>query len=172
MWRLFWWGLRYQKVSAQITHPSPVVALGVDRYAPCRHLIELTVGVPLLGGGSRWLFEQKLLKYRTLVAVSAIWVQLLRRQVAYGYMGCRAMCHLSTIFLVAWAPSKQTPHFFCTKRWNRFFAIVRLAIVCEVLTVRFIPLKPPPPLSFYNTFKGIICYILWYASVMLGKVLV
>ena len=76
-------------------------ALGVDLYAPCRHLIELTVGVPLLGGGGRWLYEQKLLKYRTLVAVSAIWAQLLRRQVAYGYMGCSAMCHLGTIFLVA-----------------------------------------------------------------------
>jgi hypothetical protein len=46
-------------------------------------------------------YEQKLLKYRTLVAVSAIWAQLLRRQVAYGYMGCSAMCHLGTIFLVA-----------------------------------------------------------------------
>ncbi len=121
MWRLFWWGLRYQKVGAQIIHPSLVVALGVDLYAPCRHLIELTVGVPLLGGGGRWLYEQKLLKYRTLVAVSAIWAQLLRRQVAYGYMGCSAMCHLGTIFLVAWAPSKQTPHFLCTKRWNQFF---------------------------------------------------
>ena len=76
-------------------------ALGVDLYAPCRHLIELTVGVPLLGGGGRWLYEQKLLKYRTLVAVSAIWAQLLRRQVAYGYMGCSAMCHLGTILLVA-----------------------------------------------------------------------
>ncbi len=111
MWRLFWWGLRYQNVSAQIIHPSPVVALGEDLYAPCCHLIELTVGLPLLGGGGRWLNEQKLLKYRTLVAVSAIWAQLLRRQVAFGYMGCSAMCHLGTIFLVAWAPSKQTPHF-------------------------------------------------------------
>ncbi len=82
-------------------HPSPVVALGVDLYAPCRHLFELTVGEPLLGGGGRWLYEQKLLKYRTLVAVSAIWTQLLRRQVAYGYMGCSSMCHLGTIFLVA-----------------------------------------------------------------------
>ena len=101
MWRLFLWGLRYQKVSAQIIHPATVVALGEDLNAPCRHLIELTVGVPLLGGGGRWLYEQKLLKYRTLVAVSAIWAQLLRRQVAYGYMGCSAMCHLGTIFLVA-----------------------------------------------------------------------
>ncbi len=42
----------------------------------------------------------KLLKYRTLVAVSAIWAHLLRRQVAYGYMGCSAMCHLGTNFLV------------------------------------------------------------------------
>ena len=57
-------------------------ALGLDLYAPCRHLIELTEGLPLLGGGGRWLFEQKLLKYRTLVAVSAIWAQLPRRQVA------------------------------------------------------------------------------------------
>jgi hypothetical protein len=65
------------------------------------YLIELTVGVPLLGGCGRWLYEQKLLKYRTLVAVSAILAQLLRRQVAYGYMGCSAMCHLGTIFLVA-----------------------------------------------------------------------
>jgi hypothetical protein len=70
-------------------------------YAPCRHLIELTVGVLLLGGDGRWLYEQKLLKYRTLVAVSTIWAQLLRRQVAYGYMGCSAMCHLDTIILVA-----------------------------------------------------------------------
>ena len=101
MWRLFLWGLRYQKVSAQIIHPATVVALGVDLDAPCRHLIELTVGVPLLGGGGRWLYEQKLLKSRTLVAVSAIWAQLPRRQVAYGYMGCSAMCHLGTIFLVA-----------------------------------------------------------------------
>jgi hypothetical protein len=59
------------------------------------------VGVPLLGGGGRWLYEQKLLKYRTLVAVSAIWALLPRRQVAHGYMGCTAMCHLGTIFLVA-----------------------------------------------------------------------
>jgi hypothetical protein len=90
-----------KKVRAQIIHPATVVALEVDLYAPCRHLIELTVGVPLLGGGGRWLYEQKLLKYRTLVAVSAIWAQLPRRQVAYGYMGCTAMCHLGTIFLVA-----------------------------------------------------------------------
>jgi hypothetical protein len=45
------------------------------------------VGVPLLGGGGRWLYEQKLFKYRTLVAVSAIWAQLLGRQVAYGIHG-------------------------------------------------------------------------------------
>jgi hypothetical protein len=76
-------------------------ALGVDLYAPCRHLIELTVGVPLLARGGRGLYEQKLLKYRVLVTVSAIWVQMSRRQVAYGYMGCSAMCHLGTIFLVA-----------------------------------------------------------------------
>jgi hypothetical protein len=76
-------------------------ALGVDLYLPCRHLIELTVSVPLLGGGGRWLYEKNLLKYRTLVAVSAIWAQVPRRQVAYGYMGCSAMCHLGTIFLVA-----------------------------------------------------------------------
>jgi hypothetical protein len=91
---------------------STVVTRGVDLYAPCRHLIELTVGVPLFGGGGRRLYEQKLLKYRTLVAENAIWAQLLRRQVAYGYMGCSAMCHLGTIFLVAYAPSKQRPHFF------------------------------------------------------------
>jgi hypothetical protein len=48
-------------------------ALGVDLDAPYRHLIELTVGVPLPAGGGRGLYEQKLLKYRTLVAVSAIW---------------------------------------------------------------------------------------------------
>ncbi len=76
-------------------------ALRVDLYAPCCHLIKLTVGVPLLGGGGRGLYEQKLLKYRTFVAVSAIWAQLPRRLVAYGYMGCSAMCHLGTIFLVA-----------------------------------------------------------------------
>ncbi len=73
-------------------------ALGVDLNAPCRHLIELTVGVPLLGGGGRGLYEQKLLKYMTLVA---IWAQLPRRQLAYGYMGCSAMCNLDTVFLVA-----------------------------------------------------------------------
>ncbi len=95
------WGLRYQKVSVQIIHPATVVALGVDLYAPCRHLIEFTGGVPLLGGGGRWLYEPKILKYRTLVAVRAIWAQLLRRQVAYGYRGCSVMCHLGTIFLVA-----------------------------------------------------------------------
>jgi hypothetical protein len=49
----------------------------------------------------RWLYEQKLLKYRTLVAVSPIWAQLPRRQVAYGYMDCSVMCHLGTILLVA-----------------------------------------------------------------------
>jgi hypothetical protein len=76
-------------------------ALGVDLYAPCRHLIELTVGVPLLARGGRGLYEQKLLKYRVLVAVSAIWAHMPRWQVAYGYMGCSAMCHLGTIFLVA-----------------------------------------------------------------------
>ena len=36
-----------------------------------------------------------------LVAVSAIWAQLPRRQVAHKYMGCSAMCHLGSIFLVA-----------------------------------------------------------------------
>jgi hypothetical protein len=56
------------------------------------------VGVPLLARGGRGLYEQKLLKYRILVAVSAIWAQLPRRQVAYGYMGCSAMCHLGSIF--------------------------------------------------------------------------
>ncbi len=75
-------------------------ALGVDLYAPCRHLIELTVGIPLLARGRRGLYEQKLLKYRVLVAVSAMWAQMSRRQVAYGCMGCSAMCHLGTIFLV------------------------------------------------------------------------
>ena len=38
-------------------------------YTPCRHLIELTVGVPLLARGGRGLYEQKFLKYRTLVVV-------------------------------------------------------------------------------------------------------
>ena len=57
-------------------------ALGVDLYATCRHLIELTVGVPLIARGGRGLYEQKLLKYRTLVAVIAIRAQLPRRQVA------------------------------------------------------------------------------------------
>jgi hypothetical protein len=37
-------------------------ALGVDLYAPCRHLIELAVSVPLLACGGRGLYEQKLLK--------------------------------------------------------------------------------------------------------------
>jgi len=37
-------------------------ALGLDLYAPCRHLIELTVGVPLLARGGRGLYEQKLSK--------------------------------------------------------------------------------------------------------------
>jgi hypothetical protein len=76
-------------------------ALRVDLYAPCRHLIELTVGVPLLARGGRGLYELKLLKYGTLVEVSATWAQLPRRHVAYRYMGCSAMCHLGTIFLVA-----------------------------------------------------------------------
>jgi len=44
--------------------------------------MEGTVGVPLLARGGRGLFEQNLFKKRTLVAVSAIWVQLPRRQVA------------------------------------------------------------------------------------------
>jgi hypothetical protein len=76
-------------------------ALGGYLYTPCRHLIELTVGIPLLARGSRGLYEQKLSKYRILVAVCAIWAQLPRRQVAYGYMACRAMCNLGSIFLVA-----------------------------------------------------------------------
>ncbi len=76
-------------------------ALGEDLYAPCHHLIELTVRVPLLGGSGRWLYEKKILKYKTLVAASAIWAQLPRRQVASGYMGCSVMCHLGSIFLVA-----------------------------------------------------------------------
>jgi hypothetical protein len=46
-------------------------------------------------------YKQKLLKYKILVAVSDIWAQLPRRQVAYGYMGNTAICHLGTIFLVA-----------------------------------------------------------------------
>ncbi len=76
-------------------------ALGVDLYDPCRHLIELTVGVLLLERGDRGLYEQKLLKYRVLVAVSVMWEQMPRLQLAYGYMGCSLMCHLGTIFLVA-----------------------------------------------------------------------
>ncbi len=36
-------------------------ALGLDLYAPCRHLIELTVSVPLLARCGRGLYEQKLL---------------------------------------------------------------------------------------------------------------
>ena len=76
-------------------------ALGLDLYAPSRYLMEGTVGVPLLASGGRGLYEQKLLNYMTLVAVSAIWAQLPRRQVAYGYMGCSAMCRLGSIFLVA-----------------------------------------------------------------------
>jgi len=59
------------------------------------------VGVPLLASGGRGLYEQKLLNYMTLVAVSAIWAQLPRRQVAYGNMGCSGMCRLGSIFLVA-----------------------------------------------------------------------
>jgi hypothetical protein len=59
-------------------------ALGVDLYAPCRHLIELTVGVPLLACGGKGFYEQKLLKYRTLVAVSSIWAQLPSAQAADG----------------------------------------------------------------------------------------
>jgi hypothetical protein len=74
--------------------------LGVDLYAPCRHLIELTVGVPLLGGGGRWLYEQKLLKYRTLVTVSAIWAQMPRQQVACGY-GLQRDVSSGHYFLVA-----------------------------------------------------------------------
>ena len=55
-------------------------ALGVDLYAPCRHLIELTVGVPLLArsGMQQGAYKQKLLKYKILVTVSAIWAQLPR----------------------------------------------------------------------------------------------
>ncbi len=52
-------GLTVPKVGAQIINPATVVALGEDLYAPSRHLIELTVGVPLLGGGGRGLYEQK-----------------------------------------------------------------------------------------------------------------
>ncbi len=43
-------------------------APGVDLYAPCRHLIELTVGILQLERGGRGLYEHKLFKYRTLVA--------------------------------------------------------------------------------------------------------
>jgi hypothetical protein len=57
-------------------------ALGLDLYAPCRYLIELTVGVPLLARGGRGLYEQNLLIYRTFVAVSTIWPKLPWRQVA------------------------------------------------------------------------------------------
>ena len=70
-------------------------------YTTCHHLIELTVGVPLLARCGKGLYKQKLLKYRTLVAVSAIWAQLPRRQVAERYMDCSAMCHLGTFFFVA-----------------------------------------------------------------------
>ncbi len=96
-------------------------ALG-DLYAPFRHLIELTVGVPLRARGGKGLYKQKLLKCKTLIAVSAIWAQLPRRQMAYGYMGFSAMCHLGSIFLVAWAPSKQTPHFLRHKTLKPVFA--------------------------------------------------
>ena len=93
-------------------------------YTPCRHLIELTVGVALLARGGRGLYEQKLLKYRILVAVSAIWAQLPRRQVAYGYMACSAMCHLGSIFLVAYCvrPIKTDATFFLHKTLKPVFA--------------------------------------------------
>jgi hypothetical protein len=90
------------------------------------------VGVPLLASGGRGLYEQKLLNYMTLVAVSAIWAQLPRRQVAYGYMGCSAMCRLGSIFLVAYAPSKQTPHFFLHKTLKPVFADFH----CEISPLR------------------------------------
>jgi hypothetical protein len=61
------------------------------------------------------LYEQKLLKYRILVAVSAIWAQLPRRQVAYGYMGCSAMCHLGYILFGSVSPIKTDATFFWHK---------------------------------------------------------
>ncbi len=76
------------------------------------------------------------------------------------------MCHLGSIFLVAEAPSKQTPHFVCAKRWNRFLPIfiVRLALyVCLKIigdcmgssNSSIHTTHTPPPLSFYNTL-GIV----------------
>ncbi len=100
----------------KIIHPATVVALGVDLCAPCRHLIELTVGVPLLGGGGRWLYEQKLLKYRTLVVESAIWAQLLRRQVAYGVHGLQRDVSSGHYFFGSVSPIKTDATFFFTKR--------------------------------------------------------
>jgi hypothetical protein len=54
----------YNSSAMGLTGPKLVLtcvkkALGVDLYAPCRHLIELTMGVPLLARGGRGLYEQK-----------------------------------------------------------------------------------------------------------------
>jgi hypothetical protein len=67
---------------------------------PAASSSELASGVALLASSGSGLMN-KFLLYRIMVALSTMWVQLLSQQVAYGYMGCGAMCNLGTNFLVA-----------------------------------------------------------------------
>ncbi len=96
-----------------LTDPKLIItcvkkALVIDLSPPAASSSEITRGVPLLASGERGLIvntplvNKILLLYRILVTLSTMWSQLLRRQVAYGYMGCggSGMCNLDTNFLV------------------------------------------------------------------------
>jgi hypothetical protein len=88
------------------------------------------------------------------------------RHWVYRHMACDAMSYHASKFLVAESISKETPHIFIPKRWNRFFAIyvVRLALyvclknICDGVGRQNgsngTPLDPP---LFWldNIFKGL-----------------
>ncbi len=64
------------------------------------------------------------------VAKHHVSIQLRCRPLTYRHRGRRATSQCAFKFLVANVTYKMNPHFFTTKRWNRFFAIyvVRLAL--------------------------------------------
>jgi hypothetical protein len=68
---------------------------------PAASSSRLTGGVLLLACGAQGAYEEKKLLYSIESCFRPMWVQMPRRQVAYGYMGYGPMDILGTSFLVA-----------------------------------------------------------------------
>ncbi len=66
---------------------------------PAASSSELARAEPLLASRGSGLMNKIFIIYRIMVALITMWAQLLRRQVAFGYMGCGAMYNLGTNFL-------------------------------------------------------------------------